>query len=48
MKIGKTRRKKLEDYTRHLFIHRQKDRREKKRWLKGIITKGRREETICA
>lgn len=34
MKIGKTERKRLENYTRFLFIHRQKDRREKGRWPK--------------
>ena len=43
-----TERKRLENYTRYLFIHRQKDRKEKKGKPKEIIIKGRREERICA
>ena len=48
MKIGKTERKRLEDYTRHLFIHRQKDRREKGRWPKGKDIKSSIATMRCA
>lgn len=41
-------RKRLENYTRYLFIHRQKDRKEDKGKPKEKIIKGRREEIICA
>lgn len=37
MKIGKTERRRLENYTRFLFTHRQKDRRGKGRWPKENI-----------
>ena len=48
MRIGKTERKKLENYTRHLFIYRQKDRKEKERWPKGKDIKSDIAITKCA
>ena len=48
MKIRKTERKRLEDYTRYLFIHRQKDRRGKGRWPKGEDTKSNIATMKCA
>lgn len=43
-----TEKRRLENYTRYLFIHRQKDRREDKGKPKEKIIEGRREERICA
>ena len=48
MKIGKTERKRLENHTRYLFIHRQKDRREKERWPKEKDIKSDIAITKCA